>query len=93
VNCQKLVFSSHAIQQMFFRRISKQSVKTAIIYGEIIEENLDDRPFPSYLILDFIEGQPIHIVFSYDRVTDTGYVVTAYIPNPDLWINNYKKRR
>lgn len=93
MNCQKLVFSSHAIQQMFLRRISKQSVRIAITYGQIIEENLDDQPFPSYLILDFIEGQPIHIVFSYDQVTDTGYVVTAYIPNPDLWTNNYKKRR
>ena len=50
MNCQKLVFSSHAIQQMFFRRISKEDVRTAINYGEVIEEKPDDTPFPSYLI-------------------------------------------
>lgn len=92
MNCQNLVFSSHAIQQMFFRRLSKQAVKTAITYGEVIEQKLDDTPFPSYLILDFVNGKPIHVVFSYDRATDTGYVVTAYIPNPKLWTDNFRKR-
>ncbi len=93
MNCENLVFSSHAIQQMFFRRISKQEVKTAINYGEIIEEKPDDSPFPSYLILDFIKGRPIHVVLSYDEIKDIGYVVTAYIPNPQLWIDNFRKRR
>lgn len=93
MNCQHLVFSSHAIQQMFFRRITKEEVKTAINYGEIIEQKLDDLPFPSYLILEFLNGKPLHVVFSYDQKTDTGYVVTAYIPDQKLWTNNFKKRR
>jgi Domain of unknown function (DUF4258) len=63
--CQNLVFSRHAIQQMFYRRISKNEVETAIVYGEIIEENLDDEPFPSYLIFDYVDGKPIHVVLSY----------------------------
>ena len=93
MNFQKLVFSSHAIQQMFFRRISKEDVKIAINYGKVIEEKPDDTPFPSYLILDFVKNKPIHVVFSYDQKNDTGYVVTAYIPDPQLWIDNFRKRR
>ncbi len=93
MNCQKLVFSSHAIQQMFFRRISKEDVKTAINYGEVIEEKPDDTTFLSYLILDFVNNKPIHVVFSYDQINDTGYVVTAYIPDPQLWTDNFRKRR
>ena len=93
MNCQKLVFSSHAIQQMFFRRISKEDVKTAINYGEVIEEKPDDTPFLSYLILDFVNNKPIHVVFSYDQINDTGYVVTAYIPDPQLLTDNFRKRR
>ena len=93
MNCQKLVFSSHAIQQMFFRRISKEDVKTAINYGEVIEEKPDDTPFLSYLILDFVNNKPIHVVFSYDQINDTGYVVTAYITDPQLWTDNFRKRR
>jgi hypothetical protein len=47
MNYRKLVFSSHAIQQMFFRRISKEEVKQAIRYGAVIEGKLDDIPFPA----------------------------------------------
>lgn len=93
MNCQKLVFSSHAIQQMFFRRISKEDVKTAINDGKVIEEKSDDTPFPSYLILDFVKNKPIHVVFSYDQTNDTGYIVTTYIPDPQLWTDNFRKRR
>ncbi|MBD2244153.1 DUF4258 domain-containing protein [Nostoc sp. FACHB-888] len=91
--CQNLVFSRHAIQQMFYRRISQKEVKTAISYGEVIEENPDDTPYPSYLILDFIEGKPIHVVFSYNEATDTGYVVTAYVPDSSIWLDGFTTRR
>ncbi len=93
MDCQNLVFSRHAIQQMFLRRISKADVQTVVAYGEVLEENLYDKPFPSYLLLDFVEGQPIHVVFSYDESMDTGYVVTAYRPDPNLWTNNFRTRR
>lgn len=93
MDCQNLVFSRHAIQQMFFRKIDKNAVNAAIAYGEIIEERLDDTPFPSYLILDFIAGQPLHIVLSYDEATETCYVVTAYIPNLTIWQDDFKTRR
>ncbi len=93
LNYENLVFSSHAIQQMFFRRITKQEVKTTINYGEVIEEKPNDSPFPSYLILDFVNGKPIHVVLSYDEVKGIGYVVTAYIPDNQLWTNNFRKRR
>ncbi|AFZ13743.1 hypothetical protein Cri9333_2904 [Crinalium epipsammum PCC 9333] len=93
MNAQNLVFSRHAIQQMFLRRISKKEVDSVVAYGEVIEENPEDTPFPSYLLLDFVDGKPIHVVFSYDESTDTGYVVTAYIPDPNLWRNNFRSRR
>lgn len=93
MNCQNLVFSRHAIQQMFLRRISKRDVQAVVTYGEVIEENPNDTPFPSYLLLDFVEGKPIHVVFSYDESTDTGYVVTAYIPDSKLWTDNFRTRR
>ncbi len=93
MDCQNLVFSRHAIQQMFLRRISKIDVQAVVAYGEVIEENPDDTPFPSYLFLNFVEGKPIHVVFSYDQSTDTGYVVTAYNPDSNLWTNNFRTRR
>ncbi|MGK7871758.1 MAG: DUF4258 domain-containing protein [Xenococcaceae cyanobacterium] len=58
-----------------------------------MEENPNYSPFPTYLILDFVKGKPIHVVFSYDEMKDTGYVVTAYIPDSQLWTDNFRKRR
>ncbi len=91
--CQNLVFSRHAIQQMFLRRISQKEVKAVVAYGEVIEENPHDTPFPSYLLFDFVKGRPIHVVFSYDESADTGYVVTAYIPDINLWQDDFRARR
>lgn len=93
MRCDNLKFSRHAIQQMFFCRISKDEVKLVINHGEVIEQNLTDQPFPSYLILDFIDGKPIHVVLSFDSETNTGYIVTAYIPDVSLWKDNFSKRR
>lgn len=93
VEYQVLIFSSHAIQRMFMRQITQEEVKTVIAYGEIINNYSDDQPFPSYLLLDFVGDKPIHVVFSYDRETETGYVITAYIPDPDIWQSNFKTKR
>ncbi|HAG80192.1 MAG TPA: hypothetical protein DCL61_03250 [Cyanobacteria bacterium UBA12227] len=46
MDCKNLVFSSHAIQQMFLRRISNSEVQAVVAYGEAIDERLDDTPFP-----------------------------------------------
>ena len=93
VDCENVVFSSHAIRQMFFRRISQEQVKSVIAYGEVIEETPDDEPFPSYLLLDTVQGLPIHVVISQDIENQTCYVVTAYVPSFDLWRNDFRVRR
>lgn len=78
---------------MFLRRITQEAVKTVIASGEMIAEYPDDQPFPSYLLLDFVDNRPIHVVFSYDQETDTGYVVTTYISDPDLWHPDFRIKR
>lgn len=93
VEDQTLIFSSHAIQRMFSRRITQDEVKAVIASGELIAEYPEDQPFPSCLLLDFVGNRPIHVVFSYDRDTDTGYVVTAYIPDPDIWQSDFRTRK
>lgn len=93
MDCKIVIFSNHAVQQMFFRRISREDVKAIIAYGEIIEEMPDDEPFPSYLILDFVGGQPVHVVLSQDVARQTCYVVTAYVPNLGLWNDDFRTWR
>jgi hypothetical protein len=65
---------------MFARKISEAEVETAIDNGTIIESYPDDTPVASYLVLDFIDGRPIHVVYSIDESKNIFYVITACIP-------------
>ncbi|MEH2069312.1 MAG: DUF4258 domain-containing protein [Nostoc sp.] len=76
-----------------FHRISSSEVEAVVTYGEIIEENPNDTPFTSYLLFDFVENKPIHVVFYYVELTNTGYIVTAYIPDRNLWSDDFRTRR
>ncbi len=88
-----LVFSSHAVRRIFARRISEAEVEIAIDRGTIIESYPDDTPFTSYLVLDFIDGSPIHVVYSIDESTNIIYVITAYNPDRAIWENNFSLRK
>jgi hypothetical protein len=93
VEDRTLVFSSHTVRRMFARRISEAEVEVVIDRGTIIESYPDDTPFASYLILDFIDNSPIHVVYSIDESTNIFYVITAYNPDPGIWENNFSVRK
>lgn len=89
----KLQFSGHAMHRMFTRGIRPEDVRLVVDHGETIADYADDRPFPSRLVLAFVEGRAIHVVVGYDAAMDTGHIVTAYIPDPALWENDFRTRK
>jgi hypothetical protein len=93
VTDRTLIFSSHAVRRMFARRISEAEVVTAIDRGTIIESYPDDTQFASYLVLDFIDACPIHVVSSIDESTNIFYIITAYNPDLAIWENNFSVRK
>lgn len=46
---------------MFSRSITPNDVDYIIRFGEIITEYKNDKPYPSKLILGFIEKHPVHL--------------------------------
>lgn len=90
---QNLKFSGHAIHQMFRREIKQEDVAEIVRTGQIIREYWDDTPYPSFLILGFIGKIPLHIVAANDKKTKTVIIITAYIPDKQLWTDNFRKRR
>ena len=90
---QKIVFSGHAIRRMFERKLTRNEVSQAIVSGKIIEEYPDDTPYPSRLVLGWTSGKPIHAVVAENIEKHECIVVTAYIPNPEQWSDNFGKRR
>jgi hypothetical protein len=91
--CDNIVFSDHAINQMFKRSISVDDVVNIIEIGEIIQEYPDDKPYPSYLILGFLNQRPLHIVMAKNDFENNCIIVTAYQPSTDIWNTDFKTKK
>jgi hypothetical protein len=74
-------WQKHSLQRMLERNITRAEVKTAILNGIIIENYIDDYPFPSVLVAYVESSKPLHVVVSYDESTLKCYIITAYIPD------------
>jgi hypothetical protein len=97
-NCfanDKVLYTSHSLKEMKneeFGEIFDEEVYEAVMNGEIITEYLDDKPYPSVLILGFTkQNRPIHIVSAYNELDDNSIIITVYHPDPNNWID-YKRR-
>ena len=90
---RQIIFSGHAIRQMVQRATAENDVLKVIRYGEVIADYPDDTPYPSSLILGFVRDNPIHVVFACDWENKTGIVVTAYIPDSNVWTEDFRSRR
>lgn len=93
MDCADVVFSGHAIRRMFERALDQGAILDVVRYGEVIAEYPDDSPYPSYLVLGFVAGDPMHVVVARDPQTRACFVVTAYVPDPKMWFNDFKRRR
>lgn len=93
MECRQLLFSGHAVRRMFDRQIREHEVRQVIESGDIITEYLDDKPFPSRLILGFVRGRPLHVVVAANDPQSECYVITVYVPDPAQWQPDYRSRR
>ena len=91
-----IFYTGHAKFEMKneeFGRILEREVYEAVCNGEVIEEYPEDKPYPSVLILGRTKaGRILHIVCAYNDEENLAIVVTAYQPNPELWID-YRRRK
>ena len=93
MNYKRIVFSGHAIRQMFNRGLKKADVLAVIQQGEVIINYPDDTPYPSCLMLGFAGNVPIHVVFAFDEQQRIGIIVTAYVPDKKIWTDDFQTRR
>ncbi len=92
MDCTKLTYKLHSIEQMFKRSITQVEVEAVSRQGEIIAEYPKDKPYPSVLRFDFVNGRPIHIVFAQDELGEC-FIVTAYEPSVFLWEADFKTKK
>ena len=90
----RLLFLPHAVRQMARpeRMITRHDVRQVIATGQIIEDYPEDIRGHSCLMLGYDEiGRPVHIVCS--PKIDFLAIITAYVPNPQEWESDFKRRR
>ena len=89
---KKILFLPHAIKQMsrLDRMITTTEVKKVIEYGEIIEDYPEDTRGKSCLMA-YIDNRAIHVVCT--PKDDYLAIITAYIPDPKLWSNDFRERK
>jgi hypothetical protein len=88
----KIIFRTHAIKRMFQRRVDEKDVRFVLEKGEIIEVYQDDTPYPSRLILGWLESRPLHVVAADNIADNETIVITVYKPEQDKWSPNFKRR-
>jgi len=62
-------------------------------HGTVIEEYLDDKPYPNRFMLGWIGRRPIHVVVTYNQEENVRIVITAYEPDPQRWSDDFQQRR
>lgn len=89
----RLVFRVHAIQRMFQNSISEKDVRQVLEDGDTIKNYPDDTPYPSRLVLGWLESRPVHVVAADDIETADTYVITVYEPDPKIWEPDFRRKR
>ena len=92
INTGKIKWSTHCLERMQERDISRAEVKRCIIDGEIIEDYPDDFPHPSCLIYCIVDGRKaLHVVAGTDGLDVI--IITAYVPNTLKFEADLKTRK
>lgn len=86
-------WQQHALERMLQRGIKREDVFKVLRKGEIIEERLDDMPWPSVLFLGWIDDQPLHVVAAYSKQIKKVAIITVYEPSLDYFENDFRTRR
>jgi len=90
----RINMTDHADEELANDEILDEDLLRSVLHGEIIEEYLDDKPFPSCLIYGKDQKERhIHSVWAYSAEHDIAIVITGYIPDPDRWIDHSIRRR
>jgi len=93
MDCERILFSVHALRRMFERSISKEEAIEVIEGGELILEYPHDQPYSSVVLLGKAAGRHMHVVVAQDDATGTCVVITVYVPDPAVWTPDFRTRR
>lgn len=90
---RRLVFRVHALERMSERGITPVEVRHVIETGVVVEDYPTDTPYPSRLLLGFVDLRPLHVVVADNLDNLETIVITAYEPDPGQWDPALRRRQ
>lgn len=92
VDMDNFKITKHMMKRFYERDIKMRFIQNTILNGEIIEQYPNDFPYPSCLILYFLNSQtPIHVCVGFGE--NKLWIITAYFPNTIEWEKDFKTRK
>ena len=90
---RRIRWTYHVNMRLKDRFIPREAILSTVDTYEIIEQYLEDKYLPSYLVYAEYEGQIIHAQIATDLEDDNVTIVTVYKPSPEKWEKDSKTRR
>ena len=91
---QGRIFWTYHVNMRFGQRpIRREIILNSVGSFEIIEEYPSDKYLPSYLIRAEHETLVFHIQIATDVAFENIRIVTAYVPDPGKWSEDFRVRR
>ena len=90
---RSIFWTYHVNMRFGHRPISRDLILRAAESFEIIEEYPEDKQLPGYLIRAEHQGSVFHVLIAADVTENNIRVVTAYVPDPDKWGEDFRMRR
>lgn len=93
MDCKSIKYAEHAVVQMFKRNTSTFEVELTIENGQIIRNYPDDKPYPSCLMMGILKEKIIHVVIAFNSNIEECIIITAYVPDPEIWNKDLKSKK
>lgn len=95
VQRRKVRVSDHGYEEMSDEDILARDVLAGVFDGVVVEDYPMYAKGPCVLVLQKdLDQQPIHVVWGIPKdLSSPAVVVTAYRPNPDLWSEDFTRRK
>lgn len=86
VQAHRVHITRHARKEAEADDVELRDVVFSIANGDVITSYQDDKPYPSCLILSWLdEATPIHSVWAYNAASQSAALITVYRPDPEQW--------
>jgi len=94
IRANRVRITDHADEEAQADRLTFDEIYSSVLHGEIIEDYLTDKPYPSCLIYgQTFRGNPVHSVWAYNEQNRWTVLITVYRPDPNLWVNWRERRK